>query len=245
MLRIAICDDDQTILKELPSMIHYVLGESALISVHDNPFSLMTWIVDEAKGALDLLIMDIRLSEEDGIEVAKMVLDLFPEIKIVFMSGYIYRVQDVFQLSPVYFLLKPIDMKYLRNALQKTIEQINEAASEVLAIKASGGRRQLMTFKIRDLYYIESSMHVLYIHEESGIRSVYMKLSELEQGLPENFCRCHQSYIVNIDKVQKVTQEKILLFSGQEIPVSRSRRSATIEKISKYLKIGADAVIEV
>lgn len=237
MLHLAICDDDLQEVKVATKMIQQVLKDQVVISQHTNPFSLLTYIVDEVKGEIDLIILDINLKNQSGIEVAKSILDIYSEIKIIFMTKYIERVKDIFQISPVYFLLKPLEMEYLRAALYKTIEIIDEEAANVFVVKPKQGNKNFFMIKIRNIYYVESDMRLIHIHEAEGCKSIYMKLDDAERDLPHNFCRCHQSYLVNMDKIKTVSNEEIILFNERHIPISRSKKKEVMERIGSYLGI--------
>ena len=237
MLHLAICDDEWDTVLALEGMIHQVLQDNVIISKHSNPFSLLTYIVDEVKGEIDLIILDIKLGEQNGIEVAKTIQSYFSEIKVVFMTKYLKLAQDIFQISPVYFLAKPVELRYLRAALYKTMELIDEQESSVLILKPKYGGKNIVTFKVRDIYYIESDMRQLHIHGADSSQSLYMKMNEVERELPDNFCRCHQSFLVNMDKIRKITAEEILLFNDKAIPISRSKKKETLERLKQYLRI--------
>ena len=62
-----------------------------------------------------------------------------------------------------------------------------------------------------------------------------MKLSDMEKLLPEYFLRCHQSYLVNMDRIRKFTLDGIVLIDGRVIPVSRARYTETKDKFLKNL----------
>ena len=50
MINIAICDGSRYYADELKNYIYAILGDNVFVSVHDNYFSLTTYIVDECKG---------------------------------------------------------------------------------------------------------------------------------------------------------------------------------------------------
>ena len=50
-----------------------------------------------------------------------------------------------------------------------------------------------------------------------------MRISDMEKMLGEDFFRCHRSYIVGMKHVSKVTRNVMILDSGKEIPLSRTR----------------------
>lgn len=237
MLHLAVCDDEVEVLVDLKNKILQILKNEVVISLHSNPFALLTYIIDEVKGEIDLVILDINMKDQNGIQVAETILDYSNNIKIIFMTKYIECVKDIFRVSPLYFLIKPIEIAYLKDALYKTIESVEEEAVNSLIIRGSCGNKKMYVFKIRNIYYIESDMRIIHIHESSISKSIYMKLDDMEKELTGNFLRCHQSYIVNMDKVMKITNESLMLFNGVNIPISRSKKKEVFEKLYRYLGI--------
>lgn len=59
----------------------------------------------------------------------------------------------------------------------------------------------------------------------------YQTLEQMEKELPDNFKRCHRSYIVNMDKVDKVrfSEGIIELFSGDTVLLSKSLKKSIRE----------------
>ena len=70
--------------------------------------------------------------------------------------------------------------------------------------------------------------------DEQRCESGYGKLDEIQEKLPEQFIRCHQSYIVNIEKIQFLSGKEIILDDDTVIPVSRNKYKDTKDKILYY-----------
>ncbi|MGN0369702.1 MAG: LytR/AlgR family response regulator transcription factor [Butyrivibrio sp.] len=236
MIHIAICDDDERILENLKIEILNILDNQAIVSLHDNPFSLITYIMDEAKGTVDAVFMDICLKSQNGIYVAESILEECPNIKMIFMTSYIDRVRDIFRINPVYFLIKPFEENYLKDALYKVIKMIDEEDADIIRIGT--GHKGVTTLKTRNIYYIESDKRQIIFHLQDTERACYMKLDILENQLKSNFLRVHQSYIVNMDKIKEVNKNNILLYNDTVIPISRSKYKEVTELINKYMNIG-------
>jgi len=58
-------------------------------------------------------------------------------------------------------------------------------------------------------------------------------LKSFENQLPENFARVHKSYILNLDKVQKIDVKNVSLSSGKEIPIGETYKSDFLLKLKK------------
>lgn len=76
-----------------------------------------------------------------------------------------------------------------------------------------------------EVSFIESERRCAFIHEGTQVHRVYRKLSELLDELPPRFVRCHQSFLINLDFVEKLGTDSLLLSTGDKIPVSRRCRS--------------------
>lgn len=103
MLHIAICDKDAQQMSFLENMINGILDSRVIISKHDNPFSLITYIVDEAKSEVDAVYINVDMGKQNGIRIAKNVLEEFSNIKIIFTSSNLNDAVDIFTIDPMYF----------------------------------------------------------------------------------------------------------------------------------------------
>jgi two-component system cell cycle sensor histidine kinase/response regulator CckA len=79
-------------------------------------------ILDEKKFTPEILITDVMMPEMDGTTLAKQVKEKYPQIKIIFISGY---AEDRFKEhlgADVYFLPKPFTLKQLATKVKEVIE---------------------------------------------------------------------------------------------------------------------------
>lgn len=75
-----------------------------------------------------------------------------------------------------------------------------------------------------DILYIETNRHKNFFCTTKGAYSIYKKLDEIEEDLKGgNFVRAHQSYLVNMSYIEKISNYTLKLTTGQEISVPKSR----------------------
>lgn len=237
MLKIAICENNIEECKILKTHIQAILKNEVYISNHTNAFSLKTYIIDEVKGNVDLLILDLSLNNENSVSIAEKILIKYPHIKIIFTTKTYSHIQDIFKITPTYLLFKPLEKKYLSDALFKVIRLIDESKKDFLFLKAKYGRNGILSIPIKDIYFISSDKRKLIVHQLDKTYEINMKLDDIEEKLSSNFLRCHQSYIVNMDKISSVNKEDISLFNDLNIPISRSKKSEVKSKYQEYLNI--------
>ena len=80
----------------------------------------MTYVIDDAKGNVDALYINVDMGKkQNGIEIAKHVLEEVPNIKVIFTSSLLKDAVDIFTIDPVYFLVKPYSSDYVRDSIYK------------------------------------------------------------------------------------------------------------------------------
>lgn len=192
---------------------------------------LNAWQKDERKRA-EIIITEIGVEEENGIGAAKQVKELFGDVKMICMASTLENTEDIFEADPVYLLVKPIKREKLYEAVDRAIEQLeeSEAASVTLISKSFIAR-----VKTEDIYYVESERRILTVHCKEEDIKVNMKLSDMEEQLPEYFLRVHQSYLVNMKQIRFFSSKGAELTDGSVIPVSRPRYAKTKEDFLLFL----------
>lgn len=96
---------------------------------------------------------------------------------------------------------------------------------------------RIVRVSISNIRYVEGMSEYLKVHLEEG-RPIIMLLSmkKMEERLPKNFLRIHRSYIVNMNKVQEVTKNRIVMDADTYLPVGDMYKdSLTAYLADKYL----------
>ncbi|MGH7996540.1 MAG: LytR/AlgR family response regulator transcription factor [Opitutaceae bacterium] len=251
-LRAIIVDDEPLAREAIAALLEsepdiQVVGEAA-----DGP-SAIEAIRREKPG---LVFLDVQIPGYNGFEVIE---ELEPEERpaIVFVTAYDREAIRAFELSAVDYLLKPLNDERFRMAVERARTRIRRAGLDDeqarlrrLLEHALGavsprpaeppGRPAKLGFKIGADYHLVDAAEVVWIEAQGDfvkiaaggqVHRVREALLEVEKRLdPGTFSRVHRSFVVNVDRIRKVTTglggEFILLMSdGTKIPVSRSRRS--------------------
>lgn len=80
------------------------------------------------------------------------------------------------------------------------------------------------TLKVDDIIYIETNKHKNLFYTKNGIYSIYRKLNQIEEDLSGmDFVRIHQSFLVNMRYVEKISSYIMRLTTGVELSVPKSR----------------------
>ncbi len=121
MIKIAICDDEPLVCKEIAETIEIQSGdffESIRIAVYTNGESLYE---DLGKGHyFDLIFLDLELYEINGIDIGVFIRKTLDNqlSQIVYTSSKQDYAMDLFAIHPLNFLIKPIDPKQVIHCLK-------------------------------------------------------------------------------------------------------------------------------
>ena len=207
-----ICDDEPAAAESLKAKIAEIEPDSS-VRIFTTLQALLFNIEDFAD-RIDGVFMDIKLRNANGISGAARLLSSHPEIKLVYITGYASEyIQELYCVDskalPAAILTKPIEMKYLRNALSKIHER--EKQAELLPIKNGGTVTYLSTAEIIS---IVSDKRKLIIRHQGGCVEIYGRLSDYREKLPASFAQCHKSCIVNWASIE--------MSDGSVLPISRT-----------------------
>lgn len=241
MIHIAICDVASNETEQLKKQVHNICEDicedNVYISVFNTTFALVTHVIDEIKGQVDIIFMEVCHDNFDGISAAETILDTYPHIKVIFMSRDIEKSKDIFRVNPVYFLMKPMENRYLCDALNKAVRQVSENSTNILRIGNGIGKNRILTIKMNDIHYIKSDRRKITFFLNDRQYSCYMKLDDVSKKLNKNFIRVHQSFIVNMDKIKAVNTGSVMLHEDEVIPISSSRVKEVVKSVREYMEI--------
>lgn len=233
MINIGICDDNRDVLHSLAQMIRTSWTTEHTITLCSRREDLEQWVAGTGKNRPDVLLLDIDLGRENGIAVSNWVSARCPGLKILFVTGHVEYSQDIFHGKADGFLIKPVDGQLLCRELDRVTEvPVAPETEDYLSLKI---HKEVRRVPVRNIRYLESQRRMVCIVTESERLEGYFKLNELEQRLPEQFLRCHQSYLVNLDHVSRFRSDYLELMDGTEIPISKNRQKSSKEAFYRYL----------
>lgn len=201
---------------------------------------------DEAQKAIslfkpDLAFLDIRLGKESIFEL----LERLPEIpfQIIFITAYDEYAVKAFQLNAVDYLLKPIDVKMLKQSIKRieSLSQLkisNPKMSNLVAnLNRDKNEKRISLPQGEQIDFVPLSQ-IIRCQAEGNYTRFYLldnktklvskTLKNFELALEDNgFCRTHNSHIINLEKVKSFSRSDggmLILTDDSRIPISRNRK---------------------
>ncbi|NMM47428.1 LytR/AlgR family response regulator transcription factor [Marinigracilibium pacificum] len=196
----------------------------------------------------DIVFLDIQMQRETGFDL----LASFKEInfEIIFTTAYSDYAIKAFQFCALDYLLKPIDVQDLQNAITKVKAKQNKDVDKRLEILLQNLKHHstklnkialpcndgLIFIEISDILYCEASSNYTKIYTIEGKNFLVSKtLKEYENMLGDhNFFRIHHTHLVNLNFIQKYVRGEgghVVMNDGTILNVSKRKKEGFIRKL--------------
>lgn len=237
----AIVVDDEPLARDL--LREYLDGEPdvELVAECANGFEAVKAVAEHDP---DVLLLDIQMPKLDGFEVLEL-LDRAP--LVVFVTAHDDYAVRAFEARALDYLLKPVSLERFRALMERVRGELarrrgagapppphpgalaaelrKRPVDRVLVRLDEGG---IEVVPIAKLDYVEAQDDWVLLATAGKKLRKQQTLRELEEQLdPRRFVRIHRSYLLNVDRLQRVDlygkdSRIALLRDGTKLPVSRS-----------------------
>ncbi|MBL7789251.1 MAG: response regulator transcription factor [Chitinophagales bacterium] len=193
-----------------------------------------------------LVFLDIDMPPFTGFDLLKRIEK--PSFEVIFVTAYDHYAIEAIKFSALYYILKPVNIIELKEAVKRAVERIsNNQVSDVSILNKvqdnnyQGIKRIVLNhFKgselvdIEDILYLEANQaytSFVLVDEKKIICS--KNLAEYEKMLfNKGFFRIHKSFMVNMKFVKSLDRKEgleILLINDIRLPLSRTRKAGFID----------------
>lgn len=215
-IKIAICDDDPLQLKYIHSLVQKwsnLVSVNTDILLYSNAEELL---FNYAPGCFDVLLLDIQMTGENGISLAKRIRSFNDDAVIIFITAVSDYVFDGYDVGAVQYLLKPVNEDKLFECLSTSRRKATSKKRIILESEQGSA-----AVALDDIIYLEAFSHKTKIVLNDTELFINESISSIEKRIGDGFYKCHRSYIVNIRHINSIKKYDTVMDNGSIIPVSR------------------------
>lgn len=216
-MNVLIIEDEIHTAKGLAKMLKAIDEDICVLDVIGSVEEAVEYL--ESRPALDLIFMDVQLSDGIGFEIFS---EAEVEYPVIFTTAYDEYAIDAFQVNSVDYLLKPVAQDKLHKSLEKfkkifakteQKEQIEQMLKQLsifpkdyktrILVKTSRG---LITLHVSDIafFYIDTQLVFAKLFD-GNYYSIDKTLDELEKTLdPKLFFRLNRQFIASINSIANI-----------------------------------------
>lgn len=229
IVKVAICDDTLQERETIKNYLAEYLDQNELVAHIDEFERGEDFLCSDTK-SYSLVIMDIFMDKLNGMETAKKLIAENRNVQVIFCSTSAEFAAESYDVSALYYLLKPLDKEKFFVVLDKFFAGI--ASLKTITVKS--GRTE-ETIYINDIIYVESSNHKSIIHTTGGAVTVNNSMTELEKILaPYDFIRPIRYAIISLKEIVNIPSDTITVSNGAVFSISRKEREHVKQAFTDY-----------
>lgn len=250
MIDAIIIDDEKNALEVLDMQLTQFCKNINIVAVANGGIKGIEAI---KKYKPQLVFLDIEMPHKNGFDVLAETKEY--NYEVIFTTAYDQFAIKAFKHSALDYLLKPIDIIELQDAVKKVSAKKEDTSSleqkmnllfaqlqpkpnivtQKIALPVSDG---MQFFEPDEIIRCESESNYTHIFLINGKKITLAKtLKEVEENIEgKPFYRVHQSHLVNMNHVAKLIKGEgayVIMKDGTNIAISRNKKEAFMETFRK------------
>lgn len=228
-IRCLIVDDEPLAV----DLLEQYVAQVPFLSLSGKCYNAMEALEFLHRQEVDLVFLDINMPRLSGLEIAG---SLSSQL-IIFTTAYSQHAVESYEKDAVDYLLKPITFDRFVRAVNKAYNLHKRDSADQPALQKEEpvfyikSGKTIVKINMDAVLFIEGLKDYVCFHVPGNKHVVYKRMKELEDVLPVNFSRVHNSFIVNRDHIEKIEQNQVYI-QGQAIPVSDKYRDAFLKVVN-------------
>lgn len=246
-IKAIIVDDEENARLILKNFVFEYCPSVAIIAEADDVKSAVKLI---NKNEIDLVFLDIEMPNENGFAL----FDYFnkPTFDTIFCTAYSEFAIKAFEVSATDYLLKPIGLTKLKEAIEKVeAKRLVKNTGNIEALKENLSQKEIKKIGIligdgivfmdlNDILYFEADGSYTTIHHNNGSDLTVKKIKHFEDLLSSDkrFFRIHRSYLINVSLIKKYSKKEGLSVTYDErtlLPISREKK----EEFEEFMQLNS------
>ncbi len=196
-----------------------------------------------------LVFLDIEMPDGTGFDLLGKLAPI--EFDVIFITAYDQYAVNAFRYASLDYLLKPVDMALLSEAIARAqvrvdekqhaenykllLENLQKKRAEDQHISVTDGNAQQLV-KINDIMYCTADGSYTWMHLASGKKYLSSRsMKEFEEMLPNHiFCRIHHGHIINVQYAEKLLRGRggsVIMKDGTELEIAVRRKEAAMKML--------------
>lgn len=211
------------------------VDKSPPIAVFGDHLSAAKWLEENAR-TVDILFVDCS-DQQVAVQLVKIVRRENLRASWVYLDSSKDKLCASLLLRPSVYLEDSSDIKQVLHTINR-LHRFHRSLEKRhdFVFKYDG---DYVHIPYQNISYFESNAKKVILHLRDRSQTYYFtaKLDDIQKLLPDQFLRCHQSYIVNLDEVRRLDAKdhQFILNNNEDILISRRQYTAAKEQYENYL----------
>ena len=217
MLNFIICDDEPHMINKLSLLFEKAFikndFDAKIVLKTTNYKELISYMSSNLVNVV-VLDIDFKNSKINGLNIADEIRKFNKDCYIIFITSHFEYIMEAYAYKTFAYLFKnSLTVDTLSTTLNRLFDDASGTSTKFIKIDNKG------TFvDLSDVQFIEKSGMKLIYHTSHGILETYNSFSKVEDSLPDNFIRCHKSFIANVNNIVHISfSDSSISFKNDEV----------------------------
>ncbi len=244
-IRAILIDDELNSLQNLQQKLEGFCPDVSIIATSQKPEEGLLLIRQHQP---DIVFLDIEMPRMSGFRMLEELGEY--DFDIIFTTAYNHYSIDAIRISAFDYLVKPIGIEELQQAVERLSKSLNRQTKEkidILRKSLSDNRSQedkiaistsegIEFIPIKNIIHIESKSNYskIFLMDNKTVMVTKILKDFEEMLLPYNFYRIHNSHLINLNYIQKYVRSQgghVQLQDGTLIDISRRKKDEFLKMI--------------
>lgn len=202
MLNFVLCDNNLAYLNTLEKALNKLIIKNNFCAdigfKSDDVSKVSNYIRDNS--------VDVIFLDASGIDIAKKIREYNKSMYIIFITSRKEYTSLAFEVKAFDYLPKKLSIDRLEKTLVRLFDDIKSSSNTFIPLNNKTFINQ------DDVYYIKKDGMKAVVKTYNNTFETYSSFNKLFEKLPDNFVRCHKSYIANINNISRIELGDSLVF---------------------------------
>jgi len=168
-MKIAVCDDEHQ-QTEYTKMLVNKWADDNDVEITIDMFESAENFKSAWSGnnAFDILLLDIEMGGQNGVELAKDLRKSDEKLVIIFITGFVDYMSEGYDVSALHYLMKPVKEDKFFEVLDKALAGLRKTSRIIIFPKTGGD----VKIKADDIIYAEVLSHTVMLYLATDHESV-------------------------------------------------------------------------
>ena len=188
----------------------------------------------------DLVLLDIQMPDGNGFDVLRRT--QFKNFDIIFITAFQEFAIQAIKFSALDYILKPIDMEELQNAVMRAIDAKHQSSDEsqfsVLQNNIQPNQKRKLVLKTLESIHVVDIENIIRCEADKNYTSFFLAegkkilvsktLKDYDTLLSgHSFFRAQQSHLININFIERYDKQDggyVIMKDGASVPLSPAKK---------------------
>jgi len=204
-MKILIVDDELPARQRIADLLLDIRNDAVLLEAGNGLEAVQL----AEKERPDVVLLDIRMPVMDGLESAFHMATLNPAPAVIFVTAYDEHAVRAFEANAVDYLLKPVRLERLKQALDKAALINRSLIGRIEAVQGKTRRThisaisqgKIVMIPIEQVQCFRADNKYVSVYQGGRETLIDESLKDLEEEFADRFLRIHRNALVSLDHI--------------------------------------------